>query len=1067
MLYNQLKYKLVIPFFLLLLSNSYSQEAYKQAMYDANINFYEVCTMAEQYFSTIDRFKKGSGWNEFMRWKSENEGKYYPDGNRQHIDHLLASKAFLSLNKNSTFRSVNPSWKDLGPYSADRITQGYNPGIGRIECFEVNRSNTDEIYLGSRSGGFWKTTDGGKQWINTTDFLTATGVNTMAAVPDRFNEILINVRNAANGYSHGIYRSIDSGQKWEATILNPLNGFGGLGTNVAVNVIRYHPLIKDLVFIGTNKGLYRSSDNLKTQTLLLSGANITEIAFHPTDSNAMYLMNTTPSVKGTITLSINAGKTFFQSAPMPGFDLTKNIAGYIDVTPAQPNNLYFASTNDKFIYKSVNKGLVFEKMGAMSNNSIGNFAISDQDTLHMVSGYLNLEGSSNGGLNFVEINRWNTVEPDDTYTHADLRAAKCIDGVFYIGTDGYLSRSYDNGATWERLNNGTGVREFYRIGISQSDRNIHIGGSQDNGTSILDEQGWLEWNGGDGMEAVVHPLEKSIMMGSWQYGSRQLTLDGGKSRLGTSNPQSGSTQADWIAPLVMDPSEHMNVYHFSDSVFISNRFGEEGSWNYLSNPNIGVIRHAAIAENNSDIMVVAQNSRLNLSVDKGLTWKSIFNGLPSFAIADVVFDPNVDSTIVVCFERYEADNKKIYISHNLGRTWTNITYNLGKMPLRTIAIDHSRSRNIYVGAEIGLYVKSMSDTMWRLYNEQLPNTTVRDLEIHNGSNTLKAATWGRGLWEVDLIDRASYPKINKIIPSVNLTTSGLVPRNVPMNITADIDYSKKLSQVYLLWSHDTKSLDQKIDLISSNNKWNNVLAIPPNALNQAVYFKVYAIGEENDTTETYTYMYRQGDCKSYTVNVNVRGCGEYILQNDTIKTSGNYKRTYKDNFGCDSIITYRVTIDQDPIKTVITENNTLKADEANATSYQWLDCNNQLAIIPGQNKRVLTINQTGNYAVEIKKNSCTSISDCYQLVIVSNHDEREHNTISIWPNPNTGIFELESALSLNNAYVQIHSIEGKRIFETQLDQHSNTFNLNLKTGIYFMTINQNGYQYRTKLMIQQ
>lgn len=86
----------------------------------------------------------------------------------------------------------------------------------------------------------------------------------------------------------------------------------------------------------------------------------------------------------------------------------------------------------------------------------------------------------------------------------------------------------------------------------------------------------------------------------------------GKLVLDLSNPQSGSTQADWIAPLVMDPSDHMNVYHFSDSVFISNRFGEEGSWKYLSNPNIGVIRHAAIAENNSDIMVVAQNARLNL-----------------------------------------------------------------------------------------------------------------------------------------------------------------------------------------------------------------------------------------------------------------------------------------------------------------------------------------------------------------------------------------------------------------------------------------------------------------------
>ncbi len=1067
MIRENMKCKLVGLFFLIFIGYSHGQEAYKQAMYDANINFYEVCDMAEQYFSTIDRFKKGSGWNEFMRWKSENEGKYFPDGNRQHVDPLLGAKIFQSFKKNQPYRSVNPAWKDLGPYSADRITEGYNPGIGRIECFEVNRSNTEEIYLGSRSGGFWKTLDGGKHWLNTTDFLTATGVNTMAAKPSNFNEILINVRNAANGYSHGIYRSIDSGLKWEATILNPSNGFGGLGTNVAVNVIRYHPLIKDLVFIGTNKGLYRSSDNLKTQTLLLSGANITEIAFHPTDSNAMYLMNTTPSVKGTITLSINAGKTFFQSAPMPGFDLTKNIAGYIDVTPAQPNNLYFASTNDKFIYKSVNKGLVFEKIGAMSNNSIGNFAISDQDTLHMVTGYLNLEGSSNGGLDFVEINRWNTVEPDNTYTHADLRAAKCIDGVFYIGTDGYLSRSYDNGATWERLNNGTGVREFYRIGISQSDRNIHIGGSQDNGTSILDEQGWLEWNGGDGMEAVVHPLEKSIMMGSWQYGSRVLTLDGGATRLGSSNPQSGSTQADWIAPLVMDPSDHMNVYHFSDSVFISNRFGEEGSWEYLSNPNIGVIRHAAIAENNSDIMVVAQNARLNLSIDKGLTWKSIFNGLPAYAIADVIFDPNVDSTILVCFERYEADNKKIYVSHNLGRTWNNITANLGNMPIRTLAIDHTRNRNIYVGAEIGLFVKSMSDSTWRLYNEGLPNATVRDLEIHNGSNTLKAATWGRGLWEVDLIDRLSYPKINTVHPSFKLTTTGLVPRNEPMKIMADIEYSKKLTQVYLLWSHDTKSLDQKIEFAFSNNKWNSIAAIPPNALNQPVYFKVYAIGEEKDTTETYTYMYRQGACKSSTSNVNIRACNAYILQNDTIKTSGNYKRTYQDQYGCDSIINFRITIDQDPIPTVIYENNTLKAEEANASSYQWLDCNNQFAIIPGQTQRNLTLNQSGNYAVEIKRNACSIISDCYQLVVVATKDQIVYDDITIWPNPNSGTFEIHAGNSLDKSILKIHSMEGKELFMTQLHKHTNNLQVNLKSGIYFLTINTNGYQFRTKLMIQQ
>lgn len=123
MIRENMKCKLVGLFFLIFIGYSHGQEAYKQAMYDANINFYEVCDMAEQYFSTIDRFKKGSGWNEFMRWKSENEGKYFPDGNRQHVDPLLGAKIFQSFKKNQPYRSVNPAWKDLGPYSADRITE--------------------------------------------------------------------------------------------------------------------------------------------------------------------------------------------------------------------------------------------------------------------------------------------------------------------------------------------------------------------------------------------------------------------------------------------------------------------------------------------------------------------------------------------------------------------------------------------------------------------------------------------------------------------------------------------------------------------------------------------------------------------------------------------------------------------------------------------------------------------------------------------------------------------------------------------------------------------------------
>ena len=132
-----------------------------------------------------------------------------------------------------------------------------------------------------------------------------------------------------------------------------------------------------------------------------------------------------------------------------------------------------------------------------------------------------------------------------------------------------------------------------------------------------------------------------------------------------------------------------------------------------------------------------------------------------------------------------------------------------------------------------------------------------------------------------------------------------------------------------------------------------------------------------------------------------------------------------------------------------------------------MECNNQLAFIPSQTQRNLTLNQSGNYAVEIKKNTCTIISDCYQLIVVATKDQIVYDDITIWPNPNSGTFEIHSGNSLDKSILKIHTMEGKELFMTQLHAHTNNLQVNLKSGIYFLTINTNGYQYRTKLMIHQ
>lgn len=1065
---NQLvSFNLLLFSFILFTFKLSSQAEYKQAMYDTDVNFYDVCRMAENYFSTIDRFKKGSGWNEFMRWKSENEGKYYPNGNRSNVDHYIAAKAYQEFTKNAMSRSANPPWIDLGPYNSNNYNPGVTHGIGRIECFEVNRQNQNELYMGSRSGGFWKTMDGGKTWKNTTDYLVASGVNTMDTDPLNFYDVLINVRNAANGLSHGVYRSTDGGNTWKPTILNSTNGFGGLGKNLVVYSVRFHPLVKNVIFIATNYGLYRSSDNLMTYTLFLSGANITDIEFHPTDPNYIYLVQTNTAVKSTLTISNDMGLIFKASGILPNYYYGgNNIKGFLDVNPVKPNNIYFASGNS--LYISYDKGLNFIEFGKKALYNIGNFAISDVDTLHIIGGDVNLEGSNDGGITFTQLNEYYQTTPDSKYTHADLRAARCINGVFYIGTDGYFCRSFDFGNSWERLNNGTGVREFYRIGICQSDKNVVMAGSQDNGTSILDEFGWLEWNVGDGMEAIIHPLNRNMMVGSQQYGPRYLTLDGGQTLLSTYNPEGNSDYSDWIAPLVIDPADHMKIYHFSKNMFESNQFGYPFTWSLVGSPKKGSLQHAAIADNNSNLIVVSAYTNLQLSIDKGLTWNAIDSGLPSYEIANICFDPKFDSTLVVCFDRYEADNQKIFISHNLGKTWTNITYNIGNMPIRSLAIDHTPERNIYVGGEIGVYTKSMNSRNWELYNSNLPNVTVTDFEIHYGSNTLKAATWGRGLWEVPLKNRESYPKINKIIPSEIVGPNYNIPVDSQMNIAAIISYDKTLSEVYLLWSYDNKTLHNKIAMTLNQNQWLTVSAIPSSLGKEVVYFKVLAIGNNQDTSETYTFMYRQKNfCFPITETQKIKTCNYFVLEKDTFYRSISFERTYKNVNMCDSTIRYIVIVETKPINTVSVSNNELISNEANATSYQWLDCEKQYAPIVGQTKRNLNIGKNGVYAVQVIRYSCIDTSACIPLRIVGNIDLKIEVDVSIIPNPNQGDFIVISSSKMKDAVLDIYQLDGKKLFSKKINEKDQNIKVQLVPGIYIAVFRNKLTKVHKKLYITQ
>ena len=760
---------LLFAAFLFFINHS-SAQSWKDMMHDPNVNIYQVVQAAELYFQNVDKTAKGSGWKPYQRWLNENEPKFYPSGDRSNVDPYLVSKAYsLFLQNNPSPESLfNNGWEELGPYYIEQVTGHYSCGLGRVESFYADPVDTNRIYLGSRSGGFWKTLDGGATFTgNTTDFLIASGVNTMAVSPTNPDSILINVRNSRNGTTHGIYRSGDAGDTWTVTAFNPANlGWGGLGTNHAIYKIAYHPTIPDLVFIGTSEGLYRSPDDMATWTVPVASFNFAFIVFHPTNPDIIYAAASNNDSR--IYISTNGGLTFNTSNIIPGN--SANIK--LSVSAACPNCVYIGTSNG--IWKSVDEGQNFSLISNPGLSNYGAFAVSDVDTNYMLFGNIDVNMSDDEGLTFHKTTIWSQGNANyntyGTYVHADIRGSRCENGVFWVNTDGFLCKSRDNGITWQ-IYEGQSIRENYNLGLSQSNHYRTISGSQDNGTSIKTENSWVEFYGADGMEGFIHPLNDDWMIGSLQNGGRRRTKNGGTSQQGvTPSGQSGA----WIAPLFYDPNNPMTVYHIGDTIYRSDDFGS--NWNQLGSPGFsGTISYATIAENNSDILVVSRWANIEKSMDGGNTFVSIKGSLPNSSITDIAFDPNNDSVIVVTYGTYQNNNAKVYITDDQGLTWQNITYNLGNMPLRSVVIDHTDASTIYVGAEIGVYKKAMSDVSWSLYNPDLPNMTVLEMEVMYGSNTLRAATWGRGLWEFSLDGRQDFPAIL----TTNITDPPLIQSHCP------------------------------------------------------------------------------------------------------------------------------------------------------------------------------------------------------------------------------------------------------------------------------------------------
>ena len=118
-------------------------------------------------------------------------------------------KSSLTNNTNSA------NWIAKGPINTPIIlSNGKKRGNGRVNCIAFDPFNQNIIWVGSPSGGLWKSEDGGSNWTTNTDNLPVIGVSSIVIHPVN-PQIMYIVTGDAFGsdtYSIGVLKSIDGGK---------------------------------------------------------------------------------------------------------------------------------------------------------------------------------------------------------------------------------------------------------------------------------------------------------------------------------------------------------------------------------------------------------------------------------------------------------------------------------------------------------------------------------------------------------------------------------------------------------------------------------------------------------------------------------------------------------------------------------------------------------------------------------------------------------------------------------------------------------------------------------------
>jgi len=682
---------------------------------------------------------------------------------------------------------------------------------GRVTSIDAVESNPDIIYIGTASGGVWKSESGGISWTPIFDGEAIISIGAVAI--DQGNPDVIwvgtgegNPRNSQSSGA-GIYKSLDGGKNWQ---------FMGLAQTKAIHRIIIHRDNPDMVYVaalgsawGPNeeRGVYKTHDGGKSWNKILyvnDQTGAADLVVDPGNPNkliaAMWEYGRKPwffksGGEGSgMYVTFDGGTTWKQRTDKDG--LPKGELGRMGlaIAPSNPKIVYALIESEKLaLYKSTDAGFKWKKV---SDKNVGNrpFYYADiyvdpdnENTIYNLWTYTSR--SIDGGKTFKTILNYRAgVHPDHHAFWIDPNNSDYI----IDGNDGGLNISRDGGSNWRFVEN-LPLGQFYHINIDNDIPYNVYGGMQDNGSwqgpSRIYQSGgirnshWQELLFGDGFDVSPYPKDSRFGYAMYQGGNiHKYDTKTGRAQYiqPVSTDSSLRLRFNWNAGLAQDPFDDCTVYFGSQFVHKSTNCGD--SWEVIS-PDLttndttkqkqvqsgGLTIDATQAENFTSIISIAPSSvkpgviwvgtddgNLQLTKDGGKTWANKIGKIKRVPtgswIPHIEASPVNEGEAYVVINNYRRNDWKPYVlrTTDFGNTWVNLT-SFSKVNGYALAIvqDPVEPKLLFLGTEHGLYFSIDRGISWTKWAKDFPSVSTMDLKIHPRTGDLIIGTFGRAAYILD------------------------------------------------------------------------------------------------------------------------------------------------------------------------------------------------------------------------------------------------------------------------------------------------------------------------------